>query len=122
MVQSLNKTAELTTQGISYLGMGAKYGHFLIGDQAFEFFNENNVADYIQIPWTNVKAVYAQVSKNHIGRCFRVTTDSGNFDFSAKESGKVLKVMREHLGDQKVLRQPTLWRSVLARFKKRKDV
>lgn len=37
MVQSLNKTAELTTQGISYLGMGAKYGHFLIGDQAFEF-------------------------------------------------------------------------------------
>ena len=45
MVQSLNAKAEYTTQGISYLGIGAKYGKILVGDQAFEFFNDNNVED-----------------------------------------------------------------------------
>ncbi len=43
MVQSLNAKAEYTTQGISYLGIGAKYGKILVGDQAFEFFYDNNV-------------------------------------------------------------------------------
>ncbi len=57
MVQSLNTKVALTAKGISYLGIGAQYGKFLVGDRAFEFFNDNNVADYIQIPWANITAV-----------------------------------------------------------------
>lgn len=122
MVQSLNSSVELTTQGISFLGIGARYGKFLIGDKAFEFFNDNNVSDYIQIPWANVNIVYVNVSNKKIGRRFRVVTDRGNFDFSAKASGKILKTMREHIGDDKILRNPTIWQRVKAIFSKKRKM
>ncbi|MGX4594139.1 DUF956 family protein [Leuconostoc sp. JNUCC 76] len=117
MVQSLNTKAELATPGISYLGIGAKYGKILVGDRAFEFFNDNNVEDYIQIPWQNVMAVYVHVSGERVSRRFKIKTDKVELYFSAKESGSVLKVMREHLGNEKILRMPTLWDTVRARFK-----
>lgn len=119
MVQSLNSKAEMTAKGISYLGIGAQYGQFLVGNQAFEFFNENNVADYIQIPWVNVTAVYASVSRRQVGRRFRVATDKGSFDFSSPESGKILKIIRDHVGHEKVLKQPTLVARFKAIFKKK---
>ncbi|MGR8828333.1 DUF956 family protein [Leuconostoc citreum] len=119
MVQSLNSKAELTTKGISYLGIGAQYGKFLIGDCAFEFFNDNNVSDFIQIPWANMTVVYASVSKNKIGRRFKIQTDKGVFDFSSPEAGKILKLIREHLGNDKVLKNPTLIKRLLRIFKKK---
>lgn len=120
MAQSLNTKSELATTGISYLGIGAKYGKLLIGDKAFEFFNDNNVEDFIQIPWENISAVYASVSGQRVGRRFKIETTAGHFDFAAKEAGKVLKVMREHLGNDKVLRMPTLWSRLTKRFRKNK--
>ena len=48
MVQSLNTKVDLTIQATSYLGM-ANYGKVMVGDQAFEFYNEKNLKDYIQI-------------------------------------------------------------------------
>jgi hypothetical protein len=118
MPQSLNTKAELATDGISYLGMGAKYGKLLVGDKAFEFFNDKNVQDFIQIPWQEVTEVYAQVSGRNVGRRFRVVTTAGTFDFSSKDAGKILKVMRHYLGDDKVLRMPSLWKKLFTRFKK----
>jgi len=120
MVQSLNSQVELTAQGISFLGIGAQYGKFLLGDNAFEFFNDNNVDDFIQIPWKNINAVYASVSSNKkISRRFRIETDKGNFDFSSPESGRVLKTIREHIGNDKVLKNPTLVKRVLNVFKRK---
>ena len=49
MVQSLNKKVDLTINATSYLGM-ANYGKVLVGDEAFEYYNDKNVNDYIQIP------------------------------------------------------------------------
>lgn len=53
MAQSLNSTVELTTTGVSYLGMGGKVGKFLLGNKGLEFYSNANVEDYIQIPWEN---------------------------------------------------------------------
>ncbi|GMA70199.1 PTS mannose transporter accessory protein ManO [Leuconostoc litchii] len=117
MVQSLNTKAELATQGISYLGMGAKYGKILVGDKAFEFFNDNNIEDYIQIPWTNVIAVYTHISGDKVSRRFKIKTDKIDLNFSSKSSGKLLKIMREHLGNDKILRSSSLWDKIRSRFK-----
>ena len=48
MAQSLNKTVELHTTGVSYMAIGGKVGKFLIGDMALEFYPDVNVEQYIQ--------------------------------------------------------------------------
>ena len=54
MVQSRNTTVDYTVKGISYMGLSA-YGKIMVGDRAFEFYNDRNVKDYIQIPWATTK-------------------------------------------------------------------
>lgn len=117
MAQSQNKTVELQTSGISYLGMGGKVGKFLIGDKALEFYADANVEDYIQIPWENVQQIGANVSGNHISRHFQVFTDSGKFLFASKDSGKILKEAREHLGNEKIVKLPTLLQTIGSFFR-----
>ncbi|MGO0052513.1 DUF956 family protein, partial [Streptococcus suis] len=43
-----------------------------------------------------------------ISRHFEVYTDSGKFLFASKDSGKILKIAREHIGNEKVVKLPTL--------------
>lgn len=45
MAQSINSTVELTTTGVSYLGMGGKVGKFLLGNKGLEFYSDANVED-----------------------------------------------------------------------------
>lgn len=108
MAQSLNSTVELTTTGVSYLGMGGKVGKFLLGNKGLEFYSDANVEDYIQIPWENIKKIGANVSRNKVSRHFEVFTDKGKFLFASKDSGKILKVARQHIGNDKVVRMLTL--------------
>lgn len=108
MAQSLNSTVELTTTGVSYLGMGGKVGKFLLGNKGLEFYSNANVEDYIQIPWENIEKIGANVSRNKVSRHFEVFTDKGNFLFASKDSGKILKVARQHIGNDKVVRMLTL--------------
>lgn len=108
MAQSLNSTVELTTTGISYLGMGGKVGKFLLGNKGLEFYSDANVEDYIQIPWENIEKIGANVSRNKVSRHFEVFTDKGKFLFASKDSGKILKVARQHIGNDKVVRMLTL--------------
>ncbi len=115
MAQSLNKTVELHTTGVSYMAIGGKVGKFLIGDVALEFYPDVNVEQYIQIPWTSITQIGANVSGKRISRHFEVLTDKSKFLFASKDSGKILKIAREHLGNEKV-RQTTnshsnYWRS-----------
>ena len=42
MVQSLNTKVDLTVKATSYLGL-ANYGEVMVGDKAFEFYNEKNI-------------------------------------------------------------------------------
>lgn len=108
MAQSLNSTVELTTTGVSYLGMGGKVGKFLLGNKGLEFYSNANVEDYIQIPWENIEKIGANVSRNKVSRHFEVFTDNGKFLFASKDSGKILKVARQHIGNDKVVRMLTL--------------
>ena len=53
MVQSLNTKVDLVMKGTSYHGL-TTYGKIMVGDKGFEFYNDHNVQDYIQIPWEEV--------------------------------------------------------------------
>lgn len=117
MAQSQNKTVEFNTTGVSYLGLGGKVGKFLIGETALEFYADANVEDYIQLPWANITAIGANVSGKSISRHFEVFTDQGKFLFASKDSGKILKIAREYVGDDKVVRLPTLIQTIGKFFK-----
>ncbi|MBT8990526.1 hypothetical protein BTH78_09495, partial [Lactobacillus delbrueckii subsp. bulgaricus] len=58
MAQSMNKTVDLAVSG-TWLRVMSTYGKVMIGDEAFEFYNERNVEDYIQIPWDQITYVVA---------------------------------------------------------------
>lgn len=60
MAQSLNKQVDLTIKATSFLGLTST-GKVMIGDKAFEFYNDRNVEDFIQIPWDRIDRIEASV-------------------------------------------------------------
>ncbi len=117
MAQSLNKVIDLQTTGTSYLSISGKVGKFLIGDQALEFYPDVNVEQYIQIPWSSVNQIGANVSGRKISRHFEVFTDQGKFLFASKDSGAILKIAREKLGNDKIVKLPTLLQTIGQKLK-----
>ena len=117
MAQSLNKVIDLQTTGTSYLSISGKVGKFLVGDQALEFYPDVNVEQYIQTPWSSVNQIGANVSGRKISRHFEVFTDQGKFLFASKDSGAILKIAREKLGNDKVVKLPTLLQTIGQKFK-----
>lgn len=112
MAQSLNQVIDLQTTGTSYLSISGKVGKFLVGDQALEFYPDVNVEQYIQIPWSSIQQIGANVSGRKISRHFEVFTDQGKFLFASKDSGTILKIAREKLGNDKVVKLPTLLQTI----------
>ena len=117
MAQSLNQVIDLQTTGTSYLSISGKVGKFLVGDQALEFYPDVNVEQYIQIPWSSIQQIGANVSGRKISRPFEVFTDQGKFLFASKDSGAILKIAREKLGNEKVVKLPTLLQTIGQKFK-----
>ena len=117
MAQSLNKVIDLQTTGTSYLSISGKVGKFLVGDQALEFYPDVNVEQYIQIPWYSIQQIGANVTGRKISRHFEVFTDQGKFLFASKDSGAILKIAREKLGNDKVVKLPTLLQTIGQKFK-----
>ena len=117
MAQSLNKVIDLQTTGTSYLSISGKVGKFLVGDQALEFYPDVNVEQYIQIPWFSIQQIGANVTGRKISRHFEVFTDQGKFLFASKDSGTILKIAREKLGNDKVVKLPTLLQTIGQKFK-----
>ncbi|MGT2751234.1 DUF956 family protein [Streptococcus orisasini] len=116
MAQSINTKVEYTGKGVSYLGIGGKVGKFLLGDRGFEFYNDANVEHFIQIPWGSIIEMGAIVSRKKVSRHFEIITDKGKFLFASSDSGKILKIAREHIGNDKVLRYPSLIQKIASRF------
>lgn len=111
MVVSLNTKAYFKTKANSLTGsFGSKHGDILIGNKAFEFYNYRNPNDYIQIPWEQVELVRAQIylRDKYIRGFFIDTTNSGTFNFVVKEAGKTLKIMRDFVGEEKIVRNKPL--------------
>ena len=117
MAQSLNQVIDLQTTGTSYLSISGKVGKFLVGDQAIEFYPDVNVEQYIQIPWSSIQQIGANVSGRKISRHFEVFTDQGKFLFASKDSGAILKIAREKLGNDKVVKLPTLLQTIGKKLK-----
>lgn len=105
MVQSLNKKVDLTINATSYLGM-ANYGKVLVGDEAFEYYNDKNVNDYIQIPWSEVTEIMASVmfKGKWIPRFAVVTKNIGNFIFSTRDNKKTLRAVRNYVDPNNMVR------------------
>ena len=105
MVQSLNKKVDLTNNATSYLGM-ANYGKVLVGDEAFEYYNDKNVNDYIQIPWSEVTEIMASVmfKGKWIPRFAVVTKNNGNFIFSTRDNKKTLRAVRNYVDPNNMVR------------------
>ena len=117
MAQSLNQVIDLQTTGTSYLSISGKVGKFLVGDQALEFYPDVNVEQYIQIPWSSIQRIGANVTGRKISRHFEVFTDQGKFLFASKDSGTILKITREKLGNDKVVKLPTLLQTIGKKLK-----
>ena len=117
MAQSLNQVIDLQTTGTSYLSISGKVGKFLVGDQALEFYPDVNVEQYIQIPWSSIQQIGANVSGRKISRHFEVFTDQGKFLFASKDSGAILKIAREKIGNDKVIKLPTLIQTIGQKLK-----
>lgn len=63
MAQSLNSKVDLTIKATSFAGLSTN-GNVMVGNKAFEFYNERNVEDCIQIPWDTIDRVEASVLFN----------------------------------------------------------
>ena len=61
MVQSQNKNVDLSIKGRCLNGFTSD-GNIMVGDKAFEFYNEKNVEDYIQIPYKEISFVRRSLS------------------------------------------------------------
>ena len=95
MAQSMNREVDLVMSGVSFHGLDV-YGKIMVGDQGFEFYNDNNVEDYIQIPWKEIDYIIASVvgKGKKIPRFAIQTKSNGTYSFSAREPKKLLAEIR----------------------------
>lgn len=115
MVQSLNSKVDLTIDATAFTGL-TDYGKIMVGDNAFEFYNDRDPNKFVQIPWEEVDYVIASVlfKGKWIPRYAIRTKSSGTFTFSSKEPKKVLRAMRVYV-DPKHMTQSLSMLDVLKR-------
>lgn len=106
MAESMNTKCDLAVPGISYLGLN-DYGKIMVGDKAFEFYDDRNVNNFIQIPWEEVDCIIADVlfGGKWIPRFAIETKANGTFRFAASKNTKaVLRACREYVGEERMLK------------------
>lgn len=119
MVQSLNTKVDLVMKGTSYHGL-TTYGKIMVGDKGFEFYNDHNVQDYIQIPWDEVDYVAASVmfKGKYIPRYAIQTKKNGAFSFASKEPKRVLRAVNQYVPDDRMLRSLSAWDVIKRKIKR----
>ena len=106
MAQSQNTKVEMTIKATSFHSL-ATYGDVLIGDKAFEFYNERNPEDYVQIPWDEILYVSASVMGKNVTRFAIFINEKTSFSFSTRDNKKTLRAVRDHIGEDKMFRSPS---------------
>jgi hypothetical protein len=121
-VQSINTRADLVMEGTSYQGLNS-YGKIMIGDKGFEYFNNRNKSDYIQIPWKEVDYVIASVifKGKKIPRFAIQTKKNGTYSFSAKEPKKLLRAVNQYVASDHMVRSLTLLDVIKRAFRSKKN-
>ncbi len=113
MAQSQNSSVDLTIKATSFAGIGT-YGDVMVGNKAFEFYNERNVEDYIQIPWEEVDYISAEVVGKKITRFAIFIKQGGHFAFSTRDNKKTLRAVREYVPEDRLLRSKSFFDVVKA--------
>ena len=105
MVQSINTKVDLVEKATSFLGF-TDYGKIMIGNKGFEFYDDRKATNFIQIPWEEIDCVVTSVmfKGKWIPRFAVKTKKNGTFTFSAKDTKKVLRSMREYVGPDKIVK------------------
>ncbi|AJO73281.1 MULTISPECIES: DUF956 family protein [Lactiplantibacillus] len=118
MVESLNTKVELVIKGNSHLGL-TDYGQIMVGDKGFEFYDERNVRNYIQIPWAEVDSVVVSImfKGRWIPRYALKTKKNGMYAFSSKNPKRVLRAIRKHVDPDKIVRSLTFFDVLKRAFK-----
>lgn len=107
MAQSQNSSVDLALKATSFQGL-TTYGDVMVGNAAFEFYNERNPADYIQIPWDQVDYVAAEVLPGKkIARFAIFTKENGHFSFSTRDNKATLRAMRAYIPEDRLQRSPS---------------
>ena len=108
MAQSLNTKVEYTEKASFLSGLGT-YGDVMVGDRAFEYYNERNRDDFIQIPWGEVSYVSAEVLPGKkISRFAFFLNDGNKLIFSTRNNKATLRAVREHIPADLIQRSPSL--------------
>lgn len=106
MAQSLNSQVEYVCRATIFHGIG-QYGKVMVGDQAFEFYDDRNVENYVQIPWKEVDYIVADVvmGGKWIPRFEVQTKRNGSFRFSAgKDTKPLLGACKKHVPPERMVR------------------
>ena len=112
MAQSQNTKVDYTDRATNLDGLTSG-GNVMLGDVAFEYYNEKNVEDYIQIPWDEVDYVSASViAKKTIPRFAIFVKDGRHFTFSTGDNKACLRAIREHVPAERLLRSPSFFQVV----------
>lgn len=107
MAQSQNSSVELTIKATYFNGL-ATYGNMMLGNKALEFYNERNPEDYVQLPWDEIDHVAASVIFGRtIPRFVVFTKTEDMFSFSTRDNKETLRHVREHIGNENVVRSPS---------------
>ena len=107
MAQSQNSSVDLALKATSFQGL-TTYGDVMVGNAAFEFYNEKNPEDYIQIPWDQVDYVAAEVLPGKkIARFAIFTKENGHFSFSTRDNKETLRAMRAYIPEDRLQRSPS---------------
>ena len=102
MAQSQNSSVDLAIKATSFQGL-TTYGDVMVGNAAFEFYNERNPEDYIQIPWDQVDYVAAEVLPGKkIARFAIFTKENGHFSFSTRDNKATLRAMRAYVPEDRL--------------------
>lgn len=96
MVKSLNTEMAHTTKG-TWFREGPIYGNIMVGDKAFEFYNDTKLQDYVQIPWDEITYVIADIyfGGKFIPRFEIRTKQNGRFRFASRKSRITLKKIQK---------------------------
>ncbi len=121
MVQSLNTKVDLVMDANSHMGL-TDYGKIMVGDKGFEFYDDRNVKNFIQIPWNEVDRVVVSVmfGGRWIPRFAFKTKKNGMFTFSSKDPKRVLRAVRKYIKPERIVKSLTFFQ-VLRRSFKRKN-
>lgn len=124
MAQSMNTKVDLVIKATSYQGLNS-YGKIMIGDKGFEYYNDRNVNDFIQIPWEEIDYVIASVmfKGKKIPRYAIQTKKNGTYSFASKEPKKVLRAINKYVPSDHMVRSLTFFdvlkRAFRSKFKKK---